>query len=90
MKKVSPGTAGAATLWLVAAGLLTLDAFTAGGMTEFGRWGLFASAAAATATVCHALGRCRRVILEVLTWERWMMQEHEREREAPTNVRKIR
>lgn len=84
MKMTSLATVGIVALWLTAAGLLT---FAPSGVTVLSRWGLFATIAAGTATVCHALRHVRRVILEVLTWERWMTNERET---PPANVRKIR
>lgn len=84
MKMTSLATVGIVAMWLTAAGLLT---FAPSGVTVLSRWGLFATIAAGTATVCHALRHVRRVILEVLTWERWMTNERET---PPVNVRKIR
>ena len=80
---------GALILWVAAAGLLSVETFT--GSTQAGRWGLFLSVGAATSTVCLALQRCRRVVLEVMSWEHWMQaRERDRDDEGRGNVRAIR
>jgi hypothetical protein len=84
---VSTAALGAALLWIVAASLLTYDTFTPG--TAIGRWGIFASAAAATSTVCLSMRHCRRVILEVMSWEHWMIRERDDDARR-SNVRAIR
>lgn len=90
MKTISLTTLGVVVLWSVALGLLAVDTFDGGGMTEIGRWGIFFTGAAATVSVVAALHRARDIVLEVLTWG-IMRHEHSAQVDnARTNVRKIR
>lgn len=85
---ISPATLTIAALWATSVALLVYDTFQPED-TKAGRWAVVAAIAAATWTVVLVTQHCRRVILEVMSWEHWRMQE-QGEPARRSNVRAIR
>lgn len=66
-------TLSTAALWCLASTLMLVDTFGgAGGLA--GRWALLVGLAATSSTIARTIRQSRRVVLEVMSWERWMME----------------
>lgn len=87
---VRPAVIGTALLWMSAIALMTWDALDGSGVAEKGRWALLLGIAAGTWTLGLVMHHCRRVILEVMSYEhRMQMLDEEADGETCT-VRALR
>lgn len=78
-------------MWVVAIGLMAWDTIVADHMSKAGRWSILLAIGATGWTVCQFTKHCRRVILDVLKWERFTYERATAEAEdARGNVRAIR
>jgi hypothetical protein len=80
-----------AAMWLAAIGLMVWDTVVADHMTKAGRWSILLAVGASGWTVCDLARHSRRVILEVMKWERFAYERATAEAEETVdNVRAIR
>lgn len=61
---------GVTVMWLLAIGLMAWDTVVADHMSEAGRWSILLAIGATGWTVCQFMKHSRRVMLEVISWER--------------------
>lgn len=81
---------GAIALWVTAVALMAIDTFD-GRSAVAGRWALFIGLAATSASITGVVKHARRVVLEVMSWEHWMMNDAKSgEQEHLASVRAIR
>lgn len=82
---------GVAALWLTAVVLMGVD-FADGSRSVMGRLALLIGLAAGCGTLMIAMKHCRRVILEVMSWEHRMYDRRvtDTDRAERSNVRAIR
>lgn len=89
IKMPSRAVLGASALWIVALLLMVFDTLDAGASAA-GRWALFIGLAATSSTIALAVRSARRVVLEVMSWEHWMMNGGKEEDRSDGVVRAIR
>lgn len=82
-------TLGAAMLWIAALVLMVYDTID-GATTMAARWSLFIGLGATSWTITLAIRHARRVVLEVMSWEHWMMDSVKKEESGGGVVRAIR
>ena len=71
---ISVAVLAAAALWALSVALLTYDTLDSVESDVAGRWAIVSAIAAATWTGVLVTNHCRRVILEVMSWEHWRME----------------
>lgn len=85
----SRATLSAGAMWLAALVLMAWDTLD-GSRNQVGRWALLVGMGAMTWTLVLTANHCRRVVLEVMSWEHWMMDKVKEEEQEGGKIRAIR